>query len=268
MSDEVFDFHAGDTPLLISIPHGGTELPAGLAARFTDEASALPDTDWHVPRLYDFARDMGASVLAARYSRYVIDLNRPETDETLYPGQATTGLVPTTLFDGAPVYRDGQEPDAAEIEERKTRFWRPYHDRLREELGRMRARHGIALLWDAHSIRSRVPRLFDGVLPDFNIGTVRGASCHASIANAVLDAAKAAAPYRAVLDGRFVGGHITRTHGRPGEGVHAVQLELSQATYMDEAPPFAFREALAAKVRPCLAGMMQAALTTIRRLAG
>ncbi|MBM3582862.1 MAG: N-formylglutamate deformylase [Alphaproteobacteria bacterium] len=258
-TEEVYNLHRGRLPLLVSIPHGGTDVPAAIATRLTEHARILPDTDWHVERLYAFARDMGASVLAARLSRYVIDLNRPRDGQSLYPGQATTGLVPTTDFDGVALYRPGQGPGDAEIATRVTAYWAPYHDALAAHLDELRARHGVALLWDAHSIRSRVPRLFDGTLPDFNLGTNGGASADAALTERVHAVARAA-PYTTALNGRFKGGHITRSYGRPSAGVHAIQLELAQATYMDEAPPYAYRPERATRVHAPIRAMIEASL--------
>jgi len=259
----VFDLmRHGDAPLLISIPHCGTGLAPGLEARLTPEGLRLGDTDWHLPRLYDFAAALGATVLSARHSRYVVDLNRPASGESLYPGQATTGLCPTTLFDGRPLYRDGAAPDAAEIAARVEAFWKPYHDALAETLAAIQARHGRALLWDAHSIRSRVPRLFEGRLPDLNLGTARGESCdpaRRARVVAAMEAAAAEAGLTAVADGRFVGGYITRHYGRPEAGVDAVQMELAQCRYMDE-EDFGWREDRAAALRPVLRRVVAAFL--------
>jgi N-formylglutamate amidohydrolase len=246
-----FDFTPGNAPLLVSMPHLGTDLPPGFAARLSALAQALPDTDWHVDRLYDFAGALGASVLRARYSRYLIDLNRPPDDAPLYPGAAGTGLCPTTLFDGTALYRDGV-PDTAETAERVRTYWQPYHDALARELERIRARFGFALLFDAHSIRSEVPRLFDGRLPDVNLGTGGGTSADEPLARALVGECGRQQAYDFVLNGRFKGGYITRRYGRPDEHVHAVQLELAQRTYMDEDPPFEFDEARANGVRPLL----------------
>ncbi|MCX7032968.1 MAG: N-formylglutamate amidohydrolase, partial [Arenimonas sp.] len=174
---EVFTLHRGTAPLLVSLPHDGIALPEDLANRLTPEARGVPDTDWFVSRLYDFARRLGASLLVPVNSRYVVDLNRPPDDLSLYPGQNTTGLCPLQRFSGAPVYLAGQEPTADEVAARVERYWRPYHDALAAELARVRARHGRAVLWEGHSIRSTVPFLFDGRLPDFNLGTAAGASC-------------------------------------------------------------------------------------------
>jgi N-formylglutamate deformylase len=256
----VFSLVRRGGPLLVSMPHVGAELPPPLAARFTGAARAVPDTDWHVDRLYDFLAELDATVLAARWSRLVIDLNRPPDGASLYPGQATTGLCPAELFDGTPVYREGQAPGAEEIAARRAAYWQPYHDALAAELARLKARHGRVLLWDAHSIAAAIPRLFDGRLPDHNIGTARGASCAPGMGEAVLEAARAFPAYSAVLNGRFVGGHITRAYGRPGQGIHAVQLELSQSAYMDGAPSFRFDEGRARALRPALKAMMRAAL--------
>lgn len=266
MSAPVFDLVRGDGPLVISMPHCGTALASGLAERLTPEALTLSDTDWHIPRLYDFAggpsgSGLGATLLSARFSRYVVDLNRPPGGESLYPGQATTGLCPDTLFDGRPLYRDGQAPDAAEIAARVDAYWRPYHDALAAELDRVKARHGFALLYDAHSIRSRVPRLFDGRLPDLNLGTARGTSAAPDLVArviAVMEKATAAEGLTCVTDGRFVGGHITRWYGRPSENVHALQMELAQDRYMDEdGPPFAYRPERAERLRRVLAPLLE-----------
>lgn len=250
-ADYPFNFTPGRIPLLVSMPHVGTDLSDGLAQRLTDDARPLPDTDWHLPRLYDFLTEIGASILAARFSRFVIDLNRPPDDTPLYK-TATTGLCPDVLFSGRPAYRDRQAPNAAERQERLDGFWRPYHSKLEAELTTMRERFGLAVLFDAHSIRSVIPRLFEGRLPDFNIGTADGASIDAELEGRLAQVFTSARPYTHVLNGRFKGGYITRHYGRPSRGWHAVQLELAQATYMDEEPPFRFREDKASQVRPHL----------------
>lgn len=259
MSDPVFELRRGDGPLVVSIPHDGREVPADILRRFSESARALPDTDWHVVRLYDFVEELGATVLAARMSRYVVDLNRPPDGQPLYAGRWETALVPTHTFAGEPIYASGpdDEPTPEEVRARRERYWQPYHDALTREIDRAVRTHGYALLWDAHSIRSQVPSLFEGRLPDLNIGTARGASCDRGIADAVFAAAQADDP-SAVLDGRFEGGAITRRHGRPEAGVHAIQLELVQATYMDEAPPYRFDEARARRIRPTIRRMMEA----------
>ena len=254
---DLFSLVPGDSPLVVSIPHAGTRLPAGMADRLTAQAIDVPDTDWHLDRLYNFAGDLGASVLTARYSRYVVDLNRPPEDDSLYPGQATTGLVPSTTFDGEPIYRPGCEPDEVERAERLTQFWMPYHRALARRLDAVRARHGIAVLFDAHSIRSVVPRLFDGRLHDLNLGTARGASCDAALRTRVKDDLTAQSPYSVITDGRFVGGYITRHYGRPHAGIHALQLEMAQLCYMDETPPWTYRPDRAATVQPILRRMLE-----------
>ncbi len=254
---DLFRFRRGTSPLLVSVPHAGTYLPVELRARLTGGALALPDTDWHVDRLYDFLDGLGASVLVATHSRYVIDLNRPPDNANLYPGQDTTGLVPVDTVARADVYLAGETPGEHEVNARRERYWQAYHDALGRELARIRAEHGYALLWDAHSIPSAVPRFFAGRLPDLNVGTNGGASCGPGIEAAVFAAAERAAGYSAVLNGRFKGGYITRHYGRPAERIHAVQLELSQRTYMNEPPPFEFRDDLAAQVRPALRRLLE-----------
>jgi N-formylglutamate deformylase len=249
---ELFRLHRGASPLLVSMPHTGTYIPPELAERMTAAALVVADTDWHVDRLYDFLDGLGASVLCPTHSRYVVDLNRPPDGANLYPGQDTTALVPIDTFAREPIYRAGQAPDEREAAERVSRYWRPYHDALRRELERIRGAHGYALLWDAHSIASELPRFFSGRLPDLNLGTAAGASCASVIETAVFAEARRAAGYSAVLNGRFKGGHITRAYGRPSDRIHAIQLELSQRTYMNEPPPFEFREELASRLRPVL----------------
>lgn len=256
---EVFTLHRGTAPLLISLPHDGIALPEELANRLTPEARGVPDTDWFVSRLYDFTRRLGASLLVPVNSRYVIDLNRPPDDLSLYPGQNTTGLCPVQRFTGEPVYLPGQEPSADEVAARVERYWRPYHAALAGELARLRALHGGALLWEGHSIRSTVPFLFEGRLPDLNLGTAAGASC-APARQARIEAALAAqSDYSWVANGRFKGGYITRHHGRPAEGVDAVQLELAQSTYMDEATG-RYQPERAARVQALIAELLEAAL--------
>lgn len=256
---EMFRLRHGASPLLVSMPHVGTHIPAAIATRMTPVALTVPDTDWHLERLYDFLAALDASVLVATHSRYVVDLNRPEDDANLYPGQDTTGLIPVDTFAREPLYR-GDAPDAAERAERVARYWQPYHRALQDTLAAICARHGYALLWDAHSIRSEVPRFFAGRLTDLNLGTAGGASCDARIETALAAVARSQSAYTHVMNGRFKGGYITRRHGQPAAGVHAVQLELSERTYMDEDSPFAFREDLAARVRPVLRQLLTAAL--------
>lgn len=231
---DIFTLHRGSAPLLISLPHNGTALPDDIAARLTDTAKRVPDTDWHVARLYDFARALGASILVPLYSRYVVDFNRPEDDVSLYPGQNTTGLCPIVQFTGEPVYRDGQQPTPDEIAVRVDRYWRPYHRALTEEIARIRATHGRVVLWEGHSIRSVVPFLFEGRLPDFNLGTAGGDSCSPALRHRLVQALETQADYSFVVDGRFRGGYITRHYSDIAAGVETVQLELAQLNYMDE----------------------------------
>jgi len=256
---EAFTLHRGSAPLLISLPHDGIALPEELANRLTPEARGVPDTDWFVGRLYDFARRLGASLLVPVYSRYVVDLNRSPDDRSLYPGQNTTGLCPVQRFTGEPVYLPGEEPWADEVAARVERYWRPYHDALAGELSRLRAAHGHAVLWEGHSIRSTVPFLFDGRLPDFNLGTASGASCAPETQARIEAVLSAQDDYTWVANGRFKGGYITRHHGRPGEGVDAVQLELAQSTYMDEATG-RYQPERAAKVQALVADLLEAAV--------
>ena len=261
---DTFELHRGTVPLLISLPHDGSRIPEDLAARMTPGARSAPDTDWHVGRLYGFARDMGASVLVPRYSRYVVDLNRPRDDVSLYPGQNTTGLCPAVRFDGEPVYLEGRAPTPTEIEDRVRRFWQPYHEALRDELSRLVATHGRALLWDAHSIRgSGLPFLFPGRLPDLNLGTAEGASCAPAVQLGVEAVLGEQHDYDWVANGRFKGGYITRHYGAPADGIHAVQLEISQRCYMDEETTDYLPDR-AVDLQRLLGGLVSAAMTALR----
>ncbi|MGE0313243.1 MAG: N-formylglutamate deformylase [Lautropia sp.] len=256
----LYRLRAGGSRLIVSMPHVGTVLPAWLSARLTPEALELADTDWHLPLLYDFLESLDATVIVATHSRFVIDLNRPPDGASLYPGQATTGLVPLDTFRGAPAYREGDGPDEQETARRRGDYWAPYHEALASEIARIRARHGDAVLWDAHSIASELPRFFEGRLPDLNFGTAKGASCAPPLVEAVLAPVRAQSRYTWVLDGRYTGGYITRHHGRPHEGCHAIQLEMSQVIYMDETAPFALRPERCARLRPLLQACLGAAL--------
>jgi N-formylglutamate deformylase len=258
MASDVFTLTPGRLPLLVSFPHAGTEIPQDIARRMTPEALLRADTDWHLPRLYAFVREMGASTLVPRHSRYVIDLNRPPEDSPLYPGQDTTGLVPLDTFRKEPIYRDGQAPGAAEVEARRAGYWQPYHDALGSELERLRALHGRVVLWDAHSIASVLPRFFEGRLPDLNLGTADGKSCAPQVQAAAEAVLRAQPDFSHVSNGRFKGGYITRHYGEPSRGVHALQMEMCHATYMDEPAPFAYRPELAERVQPLLRRMLEA----------
>ncbi|QNP40033.1 N-formylglutamate deformylase [Lysobacter solisilvae (ex Woo and Kim 2020)] len=256
----IFELHRGTAPLLVSLPHNGSEIPAPLRERMVERARLAPDTDWHVARLYAFARELGASVLVPSHSRYVIDLNRPSDDTSLYPGQNTTGLCPVVQFTGAPVYLDGQAPSPDEIAARIATYWQPYHAALQEELARIHAAHGHALLWEGHSIKgSELEFLFPGRLPDFNLGTSAGASCSPQRQARVEAALAAQSRYDFVVNGRFKGGYITRHYADPARGIDAIQLEISQRIYMDEAT-FAYDEAKAVDARAVIRSLLEAAL--------
>jgi formiminoglutamase len=252
----VYDFTPSQSPLLISMPHVGTLLPKDVQDGLIPEALDLRDTDWHLPRLYDFASTLGAGVLAARYSRFAIDLNRPSDDKPLYQ-TATTGLYPDILFDGTPLFRPGCAPSSAARQSYLEQIWQPYHERIALELARLRTKFGYAVLFDAHSIKSEIPRLFDGHLPDFNLGTNNGISCASALTDRLADICDAPG-YRHVVNGRFKGGYITRHYGQPDQGIHAVQLELAQRTYMQEAAPFDYLPAIADRVRPILQALVGA----------
>ncbi len=260
----------GDTPLLVSVPHAGTVLPDALKPRLVDRALAVEDTDWHLAEVYAFARGLGAGLIVPVHSRYLIDLNRPPENAPMYPGTNNTELCPTRFFTGDPLYRDGQQPDDAEVAARCATFWRPYHAALRDELARLKARHGHAVLWEGHSIRGELPWLFDGRLPDLNLGTVMGASCAPSLRSALQAVLQGQGDFSHVCDGRFKGGHITRHFGQPAQGVHAIQLEMVWDCYMADqavahpavahpAPP-ALDPARLARLQPVLQALLGAVL--------
>ncbi len=251
----VYSHYDGELPLLISVPHDGVHVPDDIRTRMTAAGAATPDTDWHVAELYDFARDFGASMLVANYSRYVVDLNRSAGDDVLYPGQVATGLCPEKTFAGDDIYIDGGVSDD-ERSVRVDKYWKPYHEQLESILQAKCEQHGGALLWDAHSIPSVVPRLFDGELPELNIGTYDGRSCGPTRQSKVVEAAKSG-PFSVVVNGRFKGGYITRHYGRPALQVHAVQLEIAQRAYMDEASTV-FDAGKAARLRETLLRMLSA----------
>ncbi|HET6564749.1 MAG TPA: N-formylglutamate deformylase [Xanthomonadales bacterium] len=233
------EFHPGSSPLLVSVPHAGTGLPPGMHARLAAGARDLPDTDWYVDRLYAFARNLGASMLVARASRLVVDLNRPPDDQPLYDASQTglmTGVVPIECFSGDAVYLPGKEPSTTEITDRLEQYWQPYHSQLQAALEQIRERNGFAILLDAHSIRAQVPLLFDGVLPDLNLGSNGGRSATAGLLDAAATSLQNAS-YSLAVDGRFKGGYITRHYGQPHRGIHALQLEIAQPNYMNEIPP-------------------------------
>ena len=252
-----YTLHRGTSPLLISLPHDGSTIPEAISARMLPAAQRSVDTDWHVGRLYEpLALALGASVLRPMASRYVVDLNRPADGQALYPGRRETGLVSTVGFNGEPLYHDGAEPSADEIQRRVNEFWRPYHDALSQELERLLAEHGRVVLWEGHSIRSRVPMLFEGQLPDFNIGTADGASCDPALQAKLQTVLESQSQYSFVVNGRFKGGYITRHYGRPQTGVQAVQLELAQFNYMDE-DSFAYDEHKAATLQQTIEQLLR-----------
>lgn len=248
-----FSLHQGSTPLLISMPHNGQAIPDDIAMYMTADGLAVRDTDWHLDKLYDFAEALGASIIAPKYSRYVIDLNRDPKGVNLYPGANSTELCPTTAFDLSPLYHEGKNPSSAEVERRVKLYWQPYHQALANELAAIKQKFGGAVLLEAHSILSHVPRFFDGRLPDFNFGSADGKSCASLLVEQV--EAIDFKPYSQVTNGRFKGGYITRAYGDPEQNIHALQLELSQITYIDE-QSLRYDSSLAEQVKPKLESLV------------
>ena len=230
--NSTYSLSTGSIGMLISMPHNGQQIPKNIADTMTTSAQNVADTDWYMDKLYDFATKMGIYTLSPVYSRYVIDLNRSPSGEALYVGADNTELCPTTTFDLSPLYLENQQPTPQEIANRVEHYWQPYHQTLANTLAQLKKRYNKVVLLDAHSILSQVPRFFEGKLPDFNFGTADGTSCDSLLTDNIrrLDLS----PYTSVFDGRFKGGYITRAYGDPENNVHAIQLELSQHTYMDE----------------------------------
>ena len=262
-----FDVAQGNGPVILGQPHGGTFLPDAILAHLNENGRKLADTDWHIARLYEDACE-GATIVRANFHRYLIDANRDPAGQSLYPGQNTTGLCPATDFDGEPIYNPDMEPDVAEIDRRTVEWHRPYHLAFEAEIARVKSIHGFAIVFDCHSIRSRIPFLFDGDLPDFNIGTNGGVTCDPTIEEAALDTCGRAQGFTYVLNGRFKGGWTTRHYGRPCEGLHAIQMEITQRQYMDEYAPWNWREERAQKVRAVLKSLFAELNTLAPQLSG
>lgn len=251
-----YEFIAGRLPLLVSLPHDSSYVPPTIAARMTEAALATPDTDWHVSKLYDFAETLGASVLTATHSRYVVDLNRNPSGTELYRGASNTELCPATTFEFEPIYKEGEEPDESEIAQRTADYWQPYHDKIASELETIKSKFGVAILFDGHSIKSVVPRFYEGRIPDLNLGTASGTSADPDLAEKAFSTLLGK-DYSAVWDDRFTGGYITRQYGDPANNIHALQLELTWGTYMDEGS-FAYLPDRAALLKPLLQSLLQA----------
>jgi formiminoglutamase len=252
-----FQITRGNSPVILAFPHTGTEVPPAIRDRLNENGKLLADTDWHIHDLYAGLLT-GATTVRATFHRYVIDANRDPAGVSLYPGQNTTGLVPETDFDGKPIWNDGQQPTESDIAERLRDFHGPYHAALTAEIERVKALHGVAVLYDCHSIRSLIPFLFDGPLPDFNIGTDMGRTCDARIEAAAVEITGRAEGYTSVVNGRFKGGWTTRHYGRPETGVHAIQMELAQISHLaSEAPPFTYAPEKAERLRVHLKAILE-----------
>lgn len=245
----------GDSPIILGMPHGGTYLPTEIESRLNPCGRAMADTDWHIKTLYHGLLP-SATIVRATFSRYLVDANRDPSGTSLYPGMKTTGTCPTTNFDGAPIYKDAQQPDTGETESRIAAYHAPYHRALSEQITRAQSKHGVAVLYDCHSIRSNIPNLFEGTLPVFNIGTKDGETCGPGIEAAAADICGAADGYDTIVNGRFKGGWTTRHYGRPTGGVHAIQMELAQRAYMDEAPPWNYQTDWAGPLRQHLENLL------------
>lgn len=260
MEQDIYTLTQGHSPLLISMPHVGSVIPEDIRLQLVDRALHAEDTDWHMDKLYAFAQGMGASTLVPRYSRYVVDLNRPPENVPMYPGVNNTELCPTHFFSGDALYPRGQEPSKQEIERRVSHYWNPYHQALAQEIQRIKSIHGYVVLFDAHSIASQLPWLFEGRLPDLNLGTVTGNSCAPDLREALSQVLASQNQFSYVVDGRFKGGYITRRYGQPAAGVHVVQLEKCWRTYMLETAPYAWQPEIAGELQPLLKQLLQTML--------
>ena len=256
----IYTLYRGHRPLFLSLPHVGIELPDDQRWRYVERAFDVEDTDWHLEKLYGFVRELGASLIVPRYNRYLIDLNRPSDDTPMYPGMNNTELCPTQFFTGDPLYRDASAPDSAEIARRIEHYWQPYHDALGAELDRLRGLHGHAILFDGHSIKSELPWLFDGRLPDLNLGTASGASCAPELQSALAEMLAGQSRFSQIVDGRFKGGYTTRHYGDPGHGLHAIQLEMCWSCYMRETASHAWDPGRARSVQPILRRLIETML--------
>ena len=257
---EIFTLYRGHAPLLVSVPHAGQLIAPHLRGRLVERALEVEDTDWHLEQIYAFVRELGASLIVPQHSRYVIDLNRPPENTPMYSGVNNTELCPTRFFTGEPLYAQAQEPDPVEVEQRRARYWQPYHNALGDELARVKAQHGHVVLFDGHSIKGVLPWLFDGQLPDLNLGTVSGTSCAPSLSQSLVDVLAAQSQFTWVADGRFKGGYITRRYGAPAQGIHTVQLEKCWGTYMADVPPYLADSQRVAKLTPVLRALVQVML--------
>lgn len=253
-----FSYQQGNSPVVMSFPHDGMLLPSEINGQLNLLGQQVPDTDWFVNQLYKFLPALDVSFFVPDYSRYVVDLNRSSQGGSLYPGQYETSVCPVATFDNKDIYRDGCEPDAQEVQRRIAAYWQPYHDHIASELARVKALHGYAILWDAHSIRGVVPQLFEGVLPDLNFGTAGGAACSADILQRVTDIAQAQDDYSVVENARFKGGFITRNYGQPANNVHAIQLEINQSIYMRSDGVAELDEGKCVRLRPLLQQFIEA----------
>ena len=260
MTNAIFTLHRGTTPLLLSLPQVGTQIPDPLKPLLVERALAVEDTDWHLEALYGFALELGASVIVPVNSRFLIDLNRSPENVPMYPGVNNTELCPTRFFTGDPIYRTGCAPTPEQVAQRRERYWQPYHDALTVELARLKASHGHAMLWDGHSIRSQLPWLFDGQLPDLNLGTAAGTSCSAKLRAALMQVLSGQSSFSHVTDGRFKGGYITRQYGKPANGIQVVQLEKCWSSYMDESPPWVLAPDRVARLTPLLRSLLRTML--------
>ena len=247
----------GNSPVILALPHTGTYVPKDIKAALNTNGRKLTDTDWHVDRLYRGLLP-GATIVRANFHRYVIDANRDPSGKSLYPGQNTTGLCPLIDFDNCELYKQGRAPGADEIERRRLGFHAPYHAAIKREITRLKNTHKNVVLYDCHSIRSRVPFLFEDVLPDFNIGTNGGKTCSPQLEKLAAEICAQAKDFTSVVNGRFKGGWTTRHYGNPEAGVHAIQMELAQSLYMDEIPPWTYRPKRARKTRLVLRGLLAA----------
>ncbi len=223
-------------PIILSVPHCGTDFPDEIRNDYVPEMMAAPDdTDWFVHQLYNFATELGITIIHAKYSRWAIDLNRDPESAPLYDdGRIITGLTTTTDFFGKSIYiSDDRIPDQKEVERRLTEYYWPYYNKIQDLLDERLATFGKALLWDAHSIRHFVPTIRKEIFPDMILGNNDETTAHPELIETALHGLTSG-KFGVNHNTPFKGGHITRYFGKPEQNIHALQLEMNKILYMDD----------------------------------
>ncbi len=247
-----------EVPILLSVPHCGTAFPEELASDYKPEFVRAPeDTDWFVDTLYDFAAELGIGLIAANYSRWVIDLNRNPQSKPLYAdGRIITALCPVTTFTGQSIYKDERkEVETGEVQRRRNVYFDPYHQKIKGLLDVLKKKYGKVLLWDCHSIRQQVLTIQKDKFPDLILGDADGTSASPGLIETVLGGLDHS-DYSVSHNHPFKGGYITRHFGRPSENQHALQLEMTKMNYMDDSE-MSYDKSRAEKIRALLKSIFE-----------